>query len=197
MSHEIIFVDDEDINNTIEDLIDKLDLISSENHTKEWRNSQEWYYGGKKNECEKHQLSNITKIIGECPSKTIERFDENLSLVFNAKPYTENDGFEYTENFDGKIIMNNKKYYFNLKFIVGGGGAQTRSVKLAYDFIKTQYEYLKKTNKRDTYFINILDGDECFRAFDKFKYLANKYNNDICVFIGDTYDFCRWWIKNL
>ena len=55
-------------------------------------------------------------------------------------------------------------------------------------------EYLIKfnTNTNKTYFINILDGDECFHAMNKFLYLFNKeiYTQiKKYVFIGSLYDF--------
>jgi hypothetical protein len=45
------------------------------------------------------------------------------------------DGYEYSENFDGLILKNNNKFYFNLKFVCGNGGAQTRTLREIYHFI--------------------------------------------------------------
>lgn len=53
-----------------------------------------------------------------------------------------NNGYEWTENFDGLIMKNFSKYYFNLKFVCDVGGAQTRTLREVYHFIKHQMEYL-------------------------------------------------------
>lgn len=92
-----------------------------------------------------------------------------------------------------------KKYYFNLKFICDEGGAQRRTLCLVYHFIYVQLNYLKKSNKTDIFFINILDGDFSFKNLDKMKYILTKKEfNDVFkyIFIGDTYTFQNWWIKN-
>ena len=59
-------------------------------------------------------------------------------------------------------------------------------------FIKYQLEYLLKFNTIDIYFINILDGDNCYNSMEKFKFLLNKekYNKiNKYVFIGSLYEF--------
>ena len=104
----------------------------------------------------------------------------------------QSDGYEYTENFDGLLIKNRNNYYFNLKFICDKGGAQTRSLKEVYHFIRCQMEYLIKFNTNNTYFINILDGDESYRNSDKFLYLLNEEEYKEVkkyVFIGSLYEF--------
>ena len=84
----------------------------------------------------------------------------------------------------------NSKYYFNLKFVCDSGGAQTRTLKDVYHFIKNQMEYLIKfnVNNVNVYFINILDGDTSYNI-GKFNFLRNKekyikiikniYNNNL------------------
>lgn len=84
------------------------------------------------------------------------------------------DGYEWTENFDGLIIINNNKYYFNLKFVCD---------REVYHFIKYQIEHLITFNITDTYFINILDG---------FHFLINKEKNKKIlnyIFIGSLSDY--------
>jgi len=67
--------------------------------------------------------------------KTDERIHmETMIIQKNKHP----DSFEWTENFDGYIIINDKKYYFNLKFVCDQGGAQTRTLREVYHFIKCQ-----------------------------------------------------------
>ncbi len=72
------------------------------------------------------------------------------------------------------------------------GGAQTRTLKSVYYFVKNQLEYLDKFNISNTYFINILDGDTSYNNMDKFKFLLNKekYINVIkYMFVGSLHDF--------
>ena len=98
------------------------------------------------------------------------------------------DGYEWSENFDGYLINNNNKYYFNLKFVCDCGGSQTRSLREVYHFIK----YLIKFNTNNIYFINILDGDTSYNNMDKYKYLINKEKFKHIlkyVFIGSLHDF--------
>lgn len=109
-----------------------------------------------------------------------------------------NDGYEWSENFDRLLIKNNNKYYFSLKFVCDNGGAQTRSLREVYHFIKYQMEYLIKFNMKNIYFINILDGDTCYNNIDKFKFLTNKekYKQVIkYIFVGSLYDFQKSNIK--
>ena len=163
--------------------------------TKEWRKTRTWYKGGKSNECEKYQINLIEKITETILNKTPDRINmETYELTTNTHPMKNSDGFEWTENFDGLLIKGINKYYFNLKFVCDKGGAQTRTLREVYHFIRCQMEYLIKfnTNTNKTYFINILDGDECFHAMNKFLYLFNKeiYTQiKKYVFIGSLYDF--------
>lgn len=142
--------------------------------TKIWRKNRIWYGNGKKNECEKYQINLIEKICKNKLMKTFERFDINTYEIKNIKnPNTFINGYEITENFDGKIVLNNIVYYFNLKFICDSGGSQTRSLREVFYFIKYQLENLLSNNIIKI-FINILDGDTCFENIDKFYYLLNK-----------------------
>jgi len=103
-------------------------------------------------------------------------------------PLKNNNGYEFTKNFDGKITINNKIYYFNLKFVCDNGGAQNRTLREVYHFIKTQIKYLINNNDNNIYFINILDGDTCYNNQNKFNYLfLNKKIENI--FVGDIYTF--------
>jgi len=162
--------------------------------TKAWRKARSWYKGGKSNECEKYQIALIEKITGTILKKTHDRINmETYGITSTSRPMKNSDGYEYTENFDGLLIKDTNKYYYNLKFVCDAGGAQTRSLREVYHFIKCQMEYLIKFNTNtNTYFINILDGDECFHNMDKFLYLLNKeqYKHiQKYVFIGSLYDF--------
>lgn len=160
--------------------------------TKIWRKNRSWYKNGKSNECEKYQISVIEKILSSKLIKTNDRIniDTNI-IVSNKNPMINTDGYEYSENFDG-LLKKNNKYYFNLKFVCGAGGSQTRTLREVYHFIKCQIEHLVKFSTNNTYFINILDGDECYKNMSKFNYLKNKekYKKVIkFIFIGSLYDF--------
>jgi hypothetical protein len=175
-------------------IIKKSILIpSSQYQTKEWRKNRKWYNNGKSNECEKYQLFLIEKIIKMKLDKTDDRINmENNKIINKRHPIINKDGYEWTENFDGKIIKNGNLYYFNLKFVCDNGGAQTRTLREVYHFIKYQLEYLIQFNTKNVYFINILDGDTSFNSISKFKYLLNKekYKKIIkYIFVDDLYFF--------
>ncbi len=171
----------------------KILIPSSYYQTKNWRTNRNWYNNGKQNECEKYQIELIEKIIKTKLLKTDDRINiETINITTNKNPMKNKDGYEYTENFDGKIIKNNINYYFNLKFVCDNGGAQTRTLREVYHFIKYQLEFLLKNKLNNIYFINILDGDTSYNSMNKYLYLTNKekYKNVIkYVFIGSLYDF--------
>ena len=63
-------------------------------------------------------------------------------MVEKTRPMKEEDGYEYSEDFDGSITSNDTKWLFNLKMICDNGGAQTRSLREVYHFIATQLDHL-------------------------------------------------------
>jgi len=145
-----------------------MEIISSELQTKEWRKSQKWYKNGKSNECEKYQMKILEENIKDKIDKTNDRiYMTTNEIKSNRNPNRDNDGFEYTEN---------------------GGGAQTRTLREVYHFIKYQTKYLEKFNTKNIYFINILDGYGCYHHREKFNYLINKNTKDY-IFIGDMKEF--------
>ena len=157
--------------------------------TKNWRLNQKWYKGGKMNECEKYQISLIEKITKVKWKKTDERINlETNKIETINKIYNIENGFDYTENFDGKIILKNITIYFNLKFICDRGGSQTRSLREVYHFIKSQL----KIKNNSIYFINIIDGNTFNDYSIQFKYLKNKIINKQ-VFIGDLSEFQKYY----
>lgn len=175
-------------------LVRKQILIpSSYYQTKKWRQNRKWYKNGKSNECEKYQIELIQKIICANIDKTYDRINiETNKIINNRNPMTKNDGYEWTENFDGKVIKNNNTYYFNLKFVCDNGGAQTRTLREVYHFVKYQLEYLIKFNTSNIFFINILDGDTSYNNMKKFNYLLNKEQHTHIlkyIFVGCLYDF--------
>lgn len=175
-------------------------IPSSKYQTKQWRQNRNWYINGRKNECEINQIKIIEKIINQKCEKTHDRINiETLQIIENKRPMMAENGFEWTENFDGKININkNKLCYFNLKFVCDEGGAQTRTLREVYHFIKYQLEHIKKYKTTTVYFINILDGDSSYLQINKFLYLINKKKyKDIrhFVFCGDMFLFQKWFYK--
>ena len=175
------------------DIID-FEIIQSCYQTKTWRKNCTWYNNGKSNECEKYQIYLIEKIIFTKLKKTDDRLDiENIEIKNIKNPLTYECGFNFTENFDGLIDSKDKTYYFNLKFVCDSGGAQIRTLREVYHFIKYQMEYLIKNMKNNNIqFFNILDGDTCYKNINKFNYLLDKerYKNiKDGIFIGSLYDF--------
>jgi hypothetical protein len=176
------------------DQIKEIIIIPSSQQTKKWRNDCDWYRGGKHTECEKYQINTIKEKLKISQwEKTNMRLNiSTFELKNNSKPLVNNDGFEWTENFDGLLNKNSNQYYFNLKFVCDSGGAQNRSLREVYHFIKCQLEHLKKFKSKNIYFINILDGDTSHSFKDKYKYLREKeeYKDFIkYLYIGDLFDF--------
>lgn len=143
---------------------------------------------------------------------------ETNEIITKVNPMKELDGFEYTEDFDGKCAHGSNTIYFNLKFCCDAGGAQTRTLRLVYEFIKCQIKYINKQNDKQNenkdnndndenqdkhkdekcnngiYFINILDGDTSNTHIGKFRYLLDKLNNkklEKYIFIGSMYEFSK------
>lgn len=169
--------------------------------TKAWRKAQMWYQGGKRNECELYQRDLVEKIIGVPLPKTNIRINyEGSYLAILANPMKRIDAFEWSEDFDGRISIKKEGvksvYYFNLKFVCDAGGAQIRTLREVYMFIKHQVQIIKrrakkgKTNK--VYFVNILDGDTCYKYMDHLRYPLGETS---AIFVGDLNAFQEWWFN--
>lgn len=177
-------------------LIKGIIISPSAYQTKEWRSGKRWYFNGKSNECEKYQKNIIEKITNAKLAKTHLRFNtETFELIEKMYPMKEIDGFDWTENFDGMNIYEDNTLYFNLKFICDSGGAQTRSLREVYHFIKCQVKYIMNKSSKSVYFINILDGDTCHRHIDYFKNIFKLGVVQDYIFIGDLYTFKKWYKK--
>ena len=113
-----------------------------------------------------------------------------------AHPNKNDNGFDYTEDFDGVQVLKDKKVYINLKCIVGKGGAQTRSLREVYWFVEGQLNILKTTE--NVCFANILDGDEAHSCMSKFEYLlglAEFSSVKEKVYVGDLKGYFDWFNK--
>lgn len=156
-------------------------ITSSELQTKKWRISQDWYFGGKKNECEKYQME-LLKNLGFDLKKTLDRLDMRKLVIGKISKI---NYFDWSETFDG-VVKKEKTWYFNLKMICDAGGAQMRSIREVYHFVEAQLKYL--TEHDNIVFINILDGDFCFKQVKKIKTLFNYYPSDR-LYLGDLKNF--------
>lgn len=172
-------------------------FISSKLQTKDWRKQQYWYNTGKKNECEKYQKKSIEFIFNIKLQNTNERLSISDYKLVNIRNILNLDyAFDLTENFDGKLSIGESVYYFNLKFVCDKGGAQTRSLREVYHFIKAQLEFLNHNQNQNIYFINILDGDTAFNNINKFRFLIEKSEYKeytTYLFCGDSLQFKDWF----
>lgn len=155
-----------------------MNIISSQYQTKEWRLKQEWYHNGKHNECEKYQINQLEKLFRCKIEKTNDRINFYNNTIENMRcPNKLITGYHYTENFDGLISkFEENKIYFNLKFVSGSGGAQTRTLREVYHFVNFQIRILEQYD--NIFFLNILDGDTSFKNMNKFKHLLESYNKE-------------------
>ena len=193
MNHNI----GQDIIKIFHKLVLKKKIITSELQSKEWRNSQDWYMDGKRNECEIYQRRQIEIITGNKCSKTRERINmEKNDIITECKPMTRVDAFDWTEDFDGKQYCGSYRLYYNLKMVVGSGGAQTRTLREVAHFITAQLDYNLFHMCNISYFVNILDGDQSYKLFTQFGYILNKNKYKYVknfIYIGDLHGFIDWF----
>lgn len=173
-----------------------ISILPSNEQTKEWRLGQPWYTNGKQNECELFQKKCIGQITGMMmPNNTHLRLHFPSKDLRRVLSLNEDDGFEYTEDFDSCLVVFGITLYFNFKFICHSGGAQTRALRETYHFIQTQLEHLLLF-PGPKLFINILDGNQSYQSMTKFRYLLEKpvfHSVRQYLFIGDTHQFQQFW----
>ncbi|MBU79539.1 MAG: hypothetical protein CMD29_05400 [Flavobacteriales bacterium] len=173
-------------------------ITPSKYQSKDWRKSQIWYQGGKKNECELYQRNLIETITNKKCLKTNERIHMDKNEIINeSRPMKREDAFSWTEDFDGKQqFSENIILYYNLKMVCESGGGQTRTLREVSHFIRSQLEYNKKYIHHPKYFVNILDGNESSKLIEKFNYILNnekyKYIKNF-IFVGDMVSFFNWF----
>lgn len=154
---------------------------------------------------ENYQRNTIIKLTKINCSKTNTRINLISGILENvSRPNLLENGFEYSENFDGLQIIetNDKKVkiYVNLKCVCGNGGAQTRALRETYHFINGQILVFKKLGEisldnEDIYFANILDGDYSHSCMSKLKFSLSKENSNIKskIYIGDLKNYFSWF----
>ena len=130
-----------------------------------------------------------------CPKTNMRIHLRNNSLVVRSHPNIHEDGYEYSEDFDGMQIFGEKTFYLNLKCIVGKGGSQTRSLREVYWHIQGQLHYLQAATQGSIYFANILDGDEAHANGNKFNYLLSLPEFQGLrqkIYVGDLRGYFTW-----
>lgn len=147
---------------------------------------------------EKNQRSAVVAMTGlPCPKTDVRINLRTNTLKEISRPNVHDDGFDYSEDFDGCQLAGEKTIFINFKCIVGKGGAQTRSLREVYWFIEGQLRVLL-TGVPNVCFANILDGDEPHRCLPKFKYLlALPEFADVAkyVYVGDLKGYKEWFTK--
>ena len=125
----------------------------------------------------------------ECPKSGHMRINtETYEIAKNVRPYSgPNANYDWTEDFDGLQTFGDKcRIFYNFKSIVEDGGAQTRSLRCVYDFVKAQ-QNVRNVDK-NTFFVNILDGEVCSKKLHMFK----RFENEDHIYVGDLHDYFEW-----
>lgn len=176
--------------------------VPSNVQTKDWRKDQPWYKGGKSNECELLQRSQIEQMTGKCCPKTTIRINKRTSQMQElSNPLTRSDGFDWTEDFDGKQELVGKdglmhELFYNFKMVCDAGGAQTRTLREVHSFVEAQMQVLLLGNHPNAHFINILDGDQSYARKEQFNHLVGlpEYSNiREKIFVDDMCTFKAWF----
>ena len=173
------------------------DIVPGNKMTKEWRKAV--IAGGNPMggaisvRVEIWQRMCLENITGKSCEKTNLRLNlatSKLKLV--PRPSKEPDEFEWTEDFDGQFYIGETRYLVNFKMIVGKGGAQTRSMREVYHFIKCQEAYLLSSGDRNTVFLNVLDGDSVGAKMNVMRKACSD-DGSRKIFIGDTHQISKIW----
>ncbi len=174
-------------------------VVSGSLITKEARQAQHGRVAGGSGstKIEKLQREHIVAGTGVSCDTTKYRINKRRKeMIEIAHPMKHEDGYDYTENFDGKQVFGNTIVWVNLKSVVGAGGSQTRTLRdECYPFVEAQLEYLLKSKNKNYVFANIFDGDQASSNMSKFQYLLDlpeyaevkKY-----VYVGDLRGYFDW-----
>ena len=175
------------------------EVIDGRLFTKEKR--QELYgrvAGGKgSKKPEEYQREQIVRGTGRPCNTTQTRIHwRKHEMIEISQPMRNENGFDYTENFDGKQIYSRWTVWVNLKSVVGKGGSQTRTLRdECYRFVNAQLDYLLHSKKTDCYFANIFDGDEAYEKRKMLHYLLAlpEYSAvQTYVYVGDLKGYFPW-----
>jgi hypothetical protein len=143
--------------------------------------------------CEKFQRKSVEDGTGfKCLKSGGMRINTAThELSENTRPYSgPNASYDWTEDFDGLQTFGGKcQVFYNFKSIVEDGGAQTRSLKCVYEFVKAQQNLIRYGNvDKNIFFVNILDGEVCTRNMDKF----SCFDDEDHIYVGDSYSYFEW-----
>jgi hypothetical protein len=136
-----------------------------------------------------------------CPKTNTRINQETNEMAEIYQPMRDPNGYDWTENFDGKQVFDANTVWINLKSVVGKGGSQTRTLRdECHHFVKAQLNYLLSSNKKGCLFANIFDGDEAASNMDKFQDLLNKPRFSTVkkyVYVGDLKGYFTWLKVNV
>lgn len=146
---------------------------------------------------EKWQRAKLAEGTGaECGKTNIRINKRTRTLQEIAHPMKQDDGFDYTENFDGMQTIGGRRVLYNLKCVVGTGGSQTRTLRdECAPFVEAQLQYLLAHREDTSLFINVFDGDEAARTLPKFaRLLALPEYASVArqVYVGDLKGAFPW-----
>lgn len=142
---------------------------------------------------ENYQRMSIEEGTGiKCPKSGGMRINsETYELAKNPRAYFgPNASYDWTEDFDGLQTFGDKcRVFYNFKSTVENGGSQTRTLRCVYDFIKAQRNFIRhRTDDKNIFFMNILDGKVCTNNMDKF----SQFKNEEQIYVGDLYSCFEW-----
>ena len=147
---------------------------------------------------ENYQRAQIELGTGIPCVKTTTRINKRTKEIRHdiAHPMKRDDGFDWTEDFDGKQEIGDKSVFINLKSVVGTGGSQTRTLRdECYPFIEAQLQYLLSSNNATQHFANIFDGDEAAAKMRMYNYLLGLPEYSAVksqVYVGDLRGYFSW-----
>jgi hypothetical protein len=146
---------------------------------------------------EKYQRAKLAEGMDMPCVKTNLRINKRTHTIHElAHPMKQDDGFDYTENFDGAQVIAGRAVLYNLKCVVGTGGSQTRTLRdECAPFVEAQLQYLLAHPEDTTLFVNAFDGDEAARTLPKFtRLLALPEYAAVAprVYVGDLQGAFAW-----
>ena len=148
---------------------------------------------------ENYQRAQIELGTGGIPCvKTSTRINKRTKEMRHdiAQPMKRDDGFDWTEDFDGKQVFDEKEVFINLKSVVGTGGSQTRTLRdECYPFVEAQLQYLLNSKNTTQHFANIFDGDEAAAKMRMYNYLLGLPEYSAVrsqVYVGDLRGYFSW-----
>lgn len=151
---------------------------------------------------EMYQREQIVLHTGAPCSKTHMRINwKTNQLVEKIHPMKHDDGFNYSENFDGVQVLPNGRgvVYVNLKNVCGKGGSQMRTLRhQSYHFVDSQLNFLKHNqDATNVFFGNVFDGDEASECMRFFNHLLGNETDEIRsrVYVGDLRGYIDWFHK--